>query len=197
MLVRSRPTPARSRRWCLPALAAGALLVSALAAAAQPQPAATTDGPVGTWMVEKGKAMVRIVDCGGQYWGVVAWEKTPGTDSNNPDPALKTRSTLGIPVLLGMHGSGQGKWTGHIYNAEDGQTYEGHISLAGANALRVEGCVLGIMCGGETWSRSAPTAAVAQADRHAAVRSTTGSGRAHRSVAEEPPAQVCSAIGRR
>ncbi|HEY6028472.1 MAG TPA: DUF2147 domain-containing protein, partial [Pseudolabrys sp.] len=74
MLVRSRPTPARSRRWCLPALAAGALLVSALAAAAQPQPAATTDGPVGTWMVEKGKAMVRIVDCGGQYWGVVAWE---------------------------------------------------------------------------------------------------------------------------
>ena len=141
--------------------------------------------------------MIRIVDCGGQYWGVVAWEKTPGTDSNNPDPALKTRSTLGMPVLLAMRGSGPGKWTGHIYNSEDGQTYEGHVSLTSANALHVEGCVLGIMCGGETWRRSAPAAAVAQADRHADGRSTTGSGRPRRSVAEESPAQVCSAIGRR
>ena len=147
-------------------------------------------------MVEKGKAMVRIVDCGGQYWGVVAWEKTPGTDSNNPDPALKTRSTLGMPVLLGMHGSGQGKWTGHIYNAEDGQTYEGHISLAGANALRVEGCVLGIMCGGETWTRAG--AATPVADSHHPSRPyTNGAGRARASIAEEPPARVCSGIGRR
>ena len=168
--------------------------MSMATAAAQPQQAG---GPAGIWRVEDGKAMIRIVDCGGQYWGVVAWAKTPGTDSKNPDPALKTRSTLGMPVLLGMRAGGQGKWTGHIYNAEDGQTYEGHISLTSANALRVEGCVLGIMCGGETWSRSAPTHAVAQADRRAAAHSTTGSGRPRRSVADEAPAQVCSAIGRR
>ncbi|MGE5145573.1 MAG: DUF2147 domain-containing protein, partial [Candidatus Eiseniibacteriota bacterium] len=180
------------------ALACGALLLSTLGAAAQPQRAGSESGPAGIWRVEDGKAVIRIVDCGGQYWGVVAWEKTPGTDSKNPDPALKSRSTLGMPVLLGMHRSGQDKWTGHIYNAEDGQTYEGHISLTSANALRVEGCVLGIMCGGETWSRTgAPRAAVAQADRHAGAHSTTGSGRPRRSLAEQSSAQICSAIGRR
>lgn len=197
MLVRSRPAPARPRRWRVLAGACGALLLSVLSATAQPQPAASAGGPVGIWRVKDGKALIRIVDCGGQYWGVVAWEKTPGTDSKNPDPALKTRSTLGMPVLLGMHGGGPGEWTGHIYNAEDGQTYEGHISLKSANALEVEGCVLGIMCGGETWSRGTPAVAVAQADRHASARSTNGSGRPPRSVADEPPAQLCSAIGRR
>jgi hypothetical protein len=30
---------------------------------------------------------------GGRYWGVVAWEQTPGVDRKNPNPALRTRPT--------------------------------------------------------------------------------------------------------
>ena len=194
MLAQSRPAPIRPRRARVPAAATcGALLMSMAATAAQPQQAG---GPAGIWRVEDGKAMIRIVDCGGQYWGVVAWEKTPGTDSKNPDPALKTRSTLGMPVLLGMRAGGQGKWTGHIYNAEDGQTYEGHIRLTSANALRVEGCVLGIMCGGETWSRAAAPAVADTAQREPA-HTTNGAGRAKRTITQESPAQVCSGLARR
>jgi uncharacterized protein (DUF2147 family) len=149
--------------------------------------------PAGTWRVEKGDALVRIVDCGGQYWGVVAWERSPGTDRNNPNPALKSRPTLGMPVLLGMRQDQRDQWSGRIYNAEDGQTYDSHIKLTGANTLRVEGCVLGIMCGGETWTRAGGAAPVAEG----AQRYTTGAGHARRSIAEEPAARVCSGIGRR
>ena len=157
--------------------------------------ARAADGPSGTWRVEKGDALVRIVDCGGQYWGVVAWEKTPGTDRKNPNAALRSRPTLGMPVLLGMRPD-QGQWSGRIYNAEDGQTYASHIKLNGADRLRVEGCVLGIMCGGETWTRTG-AAAPAVAENHRPARPyTTGAGHARQSVAEEPAARVCSGVGR-
>ena len=173
-------------------LAGVALLLSGAAAMAAPGHA----GPVGTWRVEKGDALIRIVDCGGQYWGVVAWEKTPGTDRNNPSPALKSRPTLGMPVLLGMQHDQDGRWSGHIYNAKDGQTYDSHIKLTGANTLRVEGCVLGIMCGGETWTRAGGPAPVAES-HHASRPYTTGAGRERASIAEEPAPRVCSRIGRR
>lgn len=173
-------------------LAVAALLLVGGAAIAAPGQA----GPAGTWRTEKGDALIRIVDCGGQYWGVVAWEKTPGTDRKNPNPALKSRPTLGMPVLLSMRQDQSDRWSGHIYNAEDGQTYDSHIKLKGADTLRVEGCVLGIMCGGETWTRAG--AATPVADSHHPSRPyTNGAGRARASIAEEPPARVCSGIGRR
>ncbi len=173
-------------------LAGVALFLSTGAAMA----ASGQTGPAGTWRVEKGDALIRIVDCGGQYWGVVAWEKTPGTDRQNPNPALKSRPTLGMPVLLGMRQDQSGRWSGHIYNAEDGQTYDSRIKLTGANTLRVEGCVLGIMCGGETWTRAGAATPVAEG-HHAARPYTTGASRGGVSIAEESAARVCSGIGRR
>ncbi|MEJ2434017.1 MAG: DUF2147 domain-containing protein, partial [Pseudolabrys sp.] len=95
-----------------------ALLVLATAAAASP---ARAQGPVGAWRVADGGAHIRIVDCGGVLWGVVSWEKTPGRDRKNPNPALRNRPTLGMPVLLHMRPSDErGRWEGEIYNAEDG-----------------------------------------------------------------------------
>ena len=170
---------------------AGAALFLAGAAIAAPGQA----GPAGIWRTEKGDALVRIVDCGGQYWGVVAWEKTPGVDRKNPNPALKSRPTLGMPVLLGMRQDQGDRWSGHIYNAEDGQTYDSHIKLTGAGSLRVEGCVLGIMCGGETWTRAGGAVPIAEA--RPARPYTNGTGRARPSIADEPVARVCSGIGRR
>jgi uncharacterized protein (DUF2147 family) len=151
--------------------------------------AAAASGPAGEWMVAKAEAIIRIVDCGGQYWGVVAWEKEPGgTDAKNPNPTLRSRSTLGMPILLGMRPSGQGTWSGQIYNAEDGRTYGGRISLGGADTLSVQGCVLGFLCGSEQWRRVNGTSALAQASGHGG---RTGA------LASEPPARVCSGLTRR
>jgi uncharacterized protein (DUF2147 family) len=52
-----------------------------------------------------------------------------------------------------MRPAGPNKWSGMIYNADDGKTYASSISLAGPGSLRVEGCV-GAFCGGEDWTRS-------------------------------------------
>ncbi len=121
------------------------------------QPAQTTPpGPIGEWTVAQQVARIKIVDCDGRLWGVVSWEAKPGTDRKNPDPNLRSRPTLGMPILLGMAPDKVNKWEGQIYNSEDGHTYSANISLVDPNTLRVQGCFLGFLCGGENWTRFEP-----------------------------------------
>jgi uncharacterized protein (DUF2147 family) len=112
--------------------------------------------PSGDWLVEDGSAKIRVAICGGSLWGVVGWEKSPGKDSSNPDPAKRSRDTLGIPILIDMKPAGGDKWAGQIYNAQNGKMYKASVELQADNALKVRGCVMGgLFCGGETWARSA------------------------------------------
>lgn len=129
-----------------------ALAMSGGGALAQP-----AQEPTGEWMVEEGYARVRIENCSGRLWGVVAWEKVPGgVDSNNPDVSKRARPTLGLPILLNMK-PGEGRWEGEIYNTQDGRTWNANIKLLKPDVLRVEGCVLGFLCGGQSWTRYKPT----------------------------------------
>ena len=61
---------------------------------------------------------------------------------------------IGLPLFRGMQPSGPNRWSGLIYNADDGNSYASNISVSGPDTLRVEGCV-GMLCGGENWTRSA------------------------------------------
>jgi uncharacterized protein (DUF2147 family) len=155
--------------------------------------ASAAPSPVGQWTVANGKANIRVVDCGGRYWGFVASEQRPGgTDKNNPNSSLRQRPTLGMPILLGMTPANQpATWSGQIYNSQDGRTYSGHISLSGPNTLHVEGCVLGIFCGGEDWRRASAGPAEASRRRGHRAGQTTGSA-----VADESAAKVCSSLVR-
>lgn len=113
--------------------------------------------PLGDWLVEDKVATIKIVDCNSRLWGIVSAEKTPGgLDSQNPDKAKRTRSTLGMPVLLNMKkvADEKDKWEGQIYNAKNGKTYEASIQLKSPNKLEVEGCVMSILCGSQTWTRA-------------------------------------------
>ncbi len=125
----------------------GADITSALAA-----------DPTGDWRVADGVANIRVAQCNGSMWGVVAWEKEPGgRDANNPDASKKNRPTLGMPILLDMKKKpGADSWEGQVYNAKDGQTYSSSITPTDADHLEIKGCVLGFLCGGETWTRVAP-----------------------------------------
>ncbi|MFL6825526.1 MAG: DUF2147 domain-containing protein [Bradyrhizobium sp.] len=115
----------------------------------------------GIWLTQAGDAKVRVSNCGGGICGVVVWLKDPidpatgrlQIDDKNPDPALAKRRIIGLPLFMEMRPSGPNKWSGQIYNADDGKSYASHISVAGPGTLRVEGCV-GVLCGGETWTRS-------------------------------------------
>ena len=120
--------------------------------------AALAADPTGDWKVADGVANIRVAQCNGNMWGAVAWEKVPGgKDKNNPDAAKQSRPTLGMPILIEMKKkSGVDAWEGQVYNAKDGQTYSTSITPTDADHLEIRGCVLGFLCGGETWTRVAP-----------------------------------------
>ena len=120
------------------------------ASLAGPAAAAT---PTGEWLVADGTARIRIEPCADALWGVIAWTQEPGKDENNPDPAKRDRSVLGMPILLHMKQAEPNRWEGEVYNAENGKTYASRISLVKDDVLRIEGCMLGIFCGGENWTR--------------------------------------------
>lgn len=162
------------------------------AASADPAP---TD-PTGEWMVAAKYAEIRIVDCSGTYWGVVAWEKLPGgIDKYNPDPNLRGRPTMGMPVLMAMKPSDQNEWSGQIYNSQDGRTYSAKISLSSPDVLSVRGCVLGFLCGGEDWTRvTSPQGTTGAAPGRSRSSSGRGSSGAPQPVAQRSSEEICSAL---
>src|SRR3979411_2651783 len=113
--------------------------------------------PTGDWRVADGVANIRVAECNGNMWGAVAWEKMPGgRDKNNPDVSKQNRPTLGMPILIDMKKkTGVDQWEGQVYNAKDGQFYSSTMKPAGPDQLEIQGCVLGFLCGGETWTRVA------------------------------------------
>jgi uncharacterized protein (DUF2147 family) len=143
-------------------------------------PALAAD-PTGDWRVADGVANIRVAQCNGDMWGAVSWEKQPGgTDTNNPDPAKKSRPTLGMPILIDMKKKpGTEQWEGQVYNAKDGQFYSSTITPTDPDHLEIRGCVLGFLCGGETWTRvgppipSSPVNSMAKSSPRAGTRTAT------------------------
>jgi uncharacterized protein (DUF2147 family) len=155
-----------------PAISAATFLLTGLSVSGLPanSAAAAEPQPIGEWRVANGLANIRIDDCDGALWGIISWEKEAGTDSNNPNPAERSHPTLGLHILLNMKPTKPGLWQGEVYNAEDGKTYDSKISLASADVLRIEGCILGFLCGGENWTRVKLDPALAQRPQPAPQR---------------------------
>jgi uncharacterized protein (DUF2147 family) len=124
---------------------------------ARSQPALAVDG---MWRHSDG-AMLRIHSCGAAVCGYIAGLKTrtdpatgqAWTDRKNADPSRQGRPLVGTEVLIAMRPSGPGKWSGTLYNAQDGKTYAGNLIELGPDTVRVEGCWIGI-CGGENLTRA-------------------------------------------
>ena len=137
----------------LPILAAGLLLAAA--------PAFAADPVEGVWLTESGTGKVTIGPCPAKtnlMCGRLTWLKNPADavakDNNNPDPALKSRTILGLPLIWNFKTGGKpGKWTGgKIYDPESGKTYDSKISVNANGTLKVEGCIL-VICQAQTWRR--------------------------------------------
>jgi uncharacterized protein (DUF2147 family) len=151
------------------------LIFSGIALAASISCAMAAD-PTGDWKVADGIANIRVAQCNGSMWGAVAWESTPGgKDSNNPDVSKQNRPTLGMPILIDMKKKPDvDQWEGQVYNAKDGQFYSSTITPIGTDQLEIKGCVLGFLCGGETWTRVAPPIPSSPANSMAKTGKTTG-----------------------
>lgn len=118
--------------------------------------------PTGIWLVQDRTAKVRIMACGEALCGTVIWLSQPNdkatgkpqTDKLNSDPQMRMRPMLGVPVLISMQRGGEdNKWSGQIYNPDDGNTYRGTIEFLNPTQLKVRACVA-IYCQSEIWVRS-------------------------------------------
>ena len=117
--------------------------------------------PVGTWLSQDGGTKIRIADCGGKLCATVVWldepidraTGKPKTDKRNPDPGKRARPLLGLQVVQGMAPSGPNRWSGQVYNADDGRTYSAHLSMETDGKAKLKGCVLAVLCKNHTWTR--------------------------------------------
>ena len=125
------------------------LIFLLLTGAAQAQKGADITG---LWATEERGASVRITRCGRGFCGTLASTGEGTVDENNPNPALRNRRLVGLPVF-GAGTPVPGGQEGSLYNPRDGKTYSGRLTVKGPDALVVSGCVLGILCRSQTWTR--------------------------------------------
>lgn len=137
------------------------IVAATMALAATPTSAETNADPTGVWLTETGDAKIHVSKCGAGLCGTVIWLKVPTDpatgrpqlDDKNKDPALARRPILGLNIFKGMKPVTERKWSGRIYNADNGKTYSSDVTLAGPRKLEVRGCVMAILCGGEIWTK--------------------------------------------
>jgi len=125
-------------------------------------PAAAGD-PGGKWLTQDGKAVVNIARCGAAVCGTIVSFKGPDdpqvgkpkTDGHNQVASKRSRPIIGLQ-MFDMKPSGTAdRWDGQVYNAEDGKTYTGSLTLTGATTLDLQGCALaGLICKTQTWTRA-------------------------------------------
>ena len=117
--------------------------------------------PTGIWLDKDGDTL-RIRRCGPALCGTIVGLRVgldpetsrSRTDKKNADRSLRNRPLVGVQSLISMQPNGPGKWSGQLYNVDDGRTYTGNLIELGPGKIRIEGCVLG-MCGGESLNRIA------------------------------------------
>ena len=111
--------------------------------------------PLGLWQAKDG-AKIKIESCGQSLCGFIAQispSHDPVTgqlvkDKNNVDHAKRNRPLVGVQVLISMQPNGASKWSGQVYNDDNGRTYSGNLIELGPSTIRIEGCWL-MICDGE------------------------------------------------
>jgi len=139
---------------------------------ANPAAAQTADAILGTWLTtdENGyrDSVVEIILQDGRYAGLVRWvefttypegDRMAGqalVDRENPDPNLRERPVLGLPVLQGLSFDGEQWVGGTTYSVRSGKTYRVRLRLAEPEILEVRGYLGSPMFGQSVyWTRSA------------------------------------------
>jgi uncharacterized protein (DUF2147 family) len=132
------------------------MLAAALAIAVA-SPALAQD-VTGLWQTQTNGGQVEIARCGNSLCGKLVnsdhIRADPGVkDVKNKDAALRSRPLKNMQMLYDFTG-GPTKWTGgKVYNAADGGTYSGTITLTSADSLKLKGCIVAPFCKTETWTR--------------------------------------------
>jgi len=111
---------------------------------------AQTLSPLGVWTNAEKKATFEIYKCDTKLCGKIASLTVPNdpttgkpkTDSENPEPKLRSRPRLGLVFMQDFVYDDENKWDdGKIYDPESGKTYSCYLKMINANTMEVKGYI--------------------------------------------------------
>ena len=122
----------------------------AAALALAPAPALAASPLEGLWTNPKGNVIVRIAPCGTQLCGRVV-----NASSGAKAKAAKqgTQPLVGRVMLSDLAPSGHNRWKGKVFVPRVGRSVTGNLSLSGPKRLNVQGCLAGVVCKSQSWTR--------------------------------------------
>lgn len=111
--------------------------------------------PAGNWITGGGQSVVRFDPCGTGWCGNIDRvlrpdPAAPTRDVNNPDPALRSRTILGMRIVELTRVAGD-RWKGTIYDPRSGKSYTALVKRLAGNVLEVQGCLV-IFCRTLRWT---------------------------------------------
>lgn len=116
---------------------------------------ATAAAPIsGKWVTTEKDSIIEIAPCGSSMCGRISKTLTPiqgpPFDRNNPNPEMRNRPIVGLPILLGLTDSGS-QWTGKIYDPKEGKTYKSKVYMNPNGTMTVKGCIA-FFCKAYVWT---------------------------------------------
>ena len=120
-------------------------------------PALAATSVQGRWLTPAKDSVIEIAPCGAKICGRVAKILKPAadgtsTDKNNPNPALRARPILGVPILSDFTDAGS-QWSGTIYDPRNGKSYRSNVARNADGTLKVQGCIA-FFCQTQTWTKA-------------------------------------------
>ena len=101
----------------------------------------------GNWKDPDTGAVLTFFDCSGDLCAKIMTASKPGLkDDKNPDEAKRSQPLEGLAVLDHAKKAEDGSWKGNLYNATDGKTYAGYVTVPAIDKLQLKGCALVVFC---------------------------------------------------
>jgi uncharacterized protein (DUF2147 family) len=100
------------------------------------------DDCIGKFWSPKKDAHIEVFKSGIYYFGKITWATNPRKDTENPDPAMRSKDIVGSVFMFSFKFNGKDTWEGGtIYDATDGKTYKCKLWVDKDKNLKVRGYV--------------------------------------------------------
>ena len=106
---------------------------------------------LGRWWNSDGTVAVDVTPCGARLCGKVVYAERKQQDKAR---RAGVAQMLGLAVMRNFQGAGPGHWKGTVFVPERNREFRSTITRLASDQVKVEGCMLYILCQHETWKRN-------------------------------------------